>query len=73
MASKNETQERETRTTPKQFAADAGSNGERQLQSRERTQTHQSQNDTDENRSVSRPQSRRRELTRGGANPLESL
>ena len=70
MPSRNETQDRETRTTSQQFAGDKPSNGNQQVQSREEAQRQRS---SEEGRSLGRSQGRR-DLTAGGSgNPFESI
>lgn len=68
MASRNETQDRETRTTSKQFVGESG-NGNQQVQSREGGQQRRT---GEESRSLGRTQGRR-DLTVGGSNPFESI
>jgi HSP20 family protein len=67
MASRNETQDRETRATSKQFAGE-GNNGNQQVQSR----GSQAQRG-EEGRSLSRSQGRRDLTSGGGGNPFESI
>src|SRR5215213_441938 len=67
MASRNETQDRETRATSKQFAGEA-SNGNQQVQGRQGSQAQRGE----EGRSLSRSQGRR-DLSTGRGDPFESI
>jgi HSP20 family protein len=68
MASRNETQDRESRATSKQFAGEGSNGNQQQVQSRQSSQAQRGE----EGRSLSRSQGRR-DLTSGSSNPFESL
>jgi len=68
MASRNETQDRETRATSKQFAGEGSNGNQQQVQGRQGSQAQRGE----EGRSLSRRQGRR-DLSTGRGDPFESL